>query len=150
MTRRVDYLVGEEDFGLMTATTFMEEDVIYFSKNSKAVQLAMAMTSGGFGSVPIVDQNKKLVGIVSEFDLLKALRKGKDLSAISAEDIMTDKPISVSQDAKVDEIMGVLEEKKLIRVPVLDKKGKLVGVVARRDILQGYIRSRGKVLPWWM
>ncbi len=147
--RRVDYMVGGEDFKKMSAAQFMQTDVYYYPKSATGDKLATAITMGGFGSVPIVDQEKKLVGIVSEFDLLKAIRSGRELEKVTAEEIMTANPISVTEDTLSDAIIQLLQEKKLIRVPVVDKAGALMGVVARRDILQGYLKSKESPPPWW-
>ena len=48
---------------------------------------------------------------------------------------------SMSAASRTQEIVRVLEEKHLIRLPVVDSEGKLVGIVARRDILQGYLKA---------
>lgn len=147
--RRIDYMLGGEDFKKMSAAHFMQTDVYYYSKSSTGEKLATAITMGGFGSVPIVDKGKKLVGIVSEFDLLKAIMNGGNLEKLTAEEIMTPNPVSVSEDTLSDEIIQALQEKHLIRVPVVDKEGALIGIVARRDILQGYLKSRESPPPWW-
>ncbi len=147
--RRVDYMVGGEDFKKMSAAHFMQTDVYYYPKNATGDKLATAITMGGFGSVPIVDQGKKLVGIVSEFDLLKAIMNGRELEKVTAEEIMTSNPISVFEDTPSDAVIQLLQEKHLIRVPVIDKNGTLIGLVARRDILQGYLKSKESPPPWW-
>lgn len=147
--RRVDYMLGGEDFNKMTAANFMQTDVYYYPKNSTGDKLATAITMGGFGSVPIVDKGKKLVGIVSEFDLLKAIMSGKNLEEVTAEQIMTAEPVSVRETTPSLEIIDLLQQKHLIRVPVVDGNGTLAGVVARRDILQGYLKSRETPPPWW-
>lgn len=147
--RRIDYMLGGEDFKNMTAAHFMQTDVYYYSKNSGGDKLATAITMGGFGSVPIVDKGKKLVGIVSEFDLLKAIMSGKELEKLTAEEIMTENPVSVTEETRSEEIIELLQEKHLIRVPVVGKEGVLIGIVARRDILQGYLKSRESPPPWW-
>ena len=147
--RRIDYMLGGEDFKNMTAAHFMQTDVYYYAKNSSGDKLATAITMGGFGSVPIVDKGKKLVGIVSEFDLLKAIMGGKDLEKLAAEDIMTNNPISVTEETRSESVIQLLQDKHLIRVPVVDKEGILIGIVARRDILQGYLKSRENPPPWW-
>jgi CBS domain-containing protein len=67
--------------------------------------------------------------------------EGKELSKITAGEIMTKGAITVTQDTKVMEIIHLLQGKHLIRVPVVDGEGKLVGIVARRDILVGYLRA---------
>ncbi|MFQ5579716.1 MAG: HPP family protein [Nitrospiria bacterium] len=147
--RQIDYMVGGEDFSKMLAAHFMQGDVYYYPGDATGDKLATAITIGGFGSVPIVDQGKKLIGIVSEFDLLEAILGGKDLEAITAEEIMTKAPISVLEFASSVDVITLLNEKHLIRVPVVDKKGVLVGILSRRDILQGYLKSREKGSPWW-
>ena len=152
--RRVDFMVGGENFETMTAAHLMRGDpygdLYYCSHQTKGQKIASMITMGGFGSIPVVDINedRKLVGIVSEFDLLKALMERKDLENIVAEEIMTKNPVCVSTETKADDIITILETKHLIRVPVTDKEGHLVGIVARRDVLQGYLKSKEK--PWWL
>ena len=129
-------------FGQLTVGTIMEKAVQSGTKEDGAKMLASYMMEG-FGSVPIVDGNSKLIGIVSEFDLLKALRKGKNLDEVLAGEIMTANPISVTQDTNVLTLMDVLQNNHLIRVPVVDSTGKLIGIVARRDLLRGYLQTTG-------
>jgi len=124
----------------MTVRQIMEPQVQFANKDSKAELLASYMMDG-FGSVPIVDSLGKLVGIVSEFDLLKALRKGGNLNEVVAADIMTANPISAIQNMDVPALIDLLQNNHLIRVPVVDGNGKLIGIVARRDVLRGYLQS---------
>jgi CBS domain-containing protein len=147
--RRIDYMVGGEDFSKMLAVHFMQSDVYYYPGSATGDKLATAITMGGFGSVPIVDKEKKLIGIVSEFDLLDAILNGKELEEITAAEIMTKDPISVLEFAASVDVIALLNKKHLIRVPVVDKKGLLLGILSRRDILQGYLKSREKTAPWW-
>lgn len=129
-------------FGQLTVGTIMEKSVQSGTKEDGAKMLASCMMEG-FGSVPIVDSNSKLVGIVSEFDLLKALRSGKNLEDVVAGDVMTANPVSVTQDTNVLTLMDVLQNNHLIRVPVVDSTGKLIGIVARRDLLRSYLHTAG-------
>ena len=130
----------ESKFGKLTVGAIMEKQVQSAEKDTKAELLASYMMEG-FGSVPIVDESNKLVGIVSEFDLLAVLRKGKLLQDVVAGEILTDNPISVTQDTDIVTLIDVLQNNHLIRVPVVDGSGKLIGIVARRDILRGYLQS---------
>jgi CBS domain-containing protein len=139
--RRVDYMIGPRDFATLKAEVFMEEVVSYYRAEDTGDRLAGVITEGGFGSVPILAGDGKVLGIVSEFDLLKAIMEGKELSKVTAGDIMTKGAISVTQDTPAMEIIQLLQSKHLIRVAVIDADGKLVGVVSRRDILLGYLRA---------
>lgn len=139
--RCVDYMVWSRDFKTLIAEQFMQDDVHAYRQEDDGETLAQAMTEGGFGSVPIVDQNRHLLGIVSEFDLLKALHEEKSLASVKAGDLMTPNPITVSPETPTMDILQLLEAKHLIRMPVVNEEGKLVGVVARRDVLQGYLNA---------
>jgi CBS domain-containing protein len=139
--RRVDYMIGPQDFAKLKAEQFMQDVVSYYQVEDTGDKLAGAITEGGFGSVPILAKDGKVLGIVSEFDLLKAIMEGKELSKVTAGEIMTKGAISVIQDTPATEIIHLLQSKHLIRVAVVDAEGKLVGIVARRDILLGYLRA---------
>ncbi len=146
--RQVDYLVGKHDFEKLEAYQFMQGSVSTCFQGTKAEMAAMAITTGHFGSLPVVDEGKRLVGIVSEFDLLRALRAGKDLDKVTVQEVMTPQPVSVQEGATADDLMKVLEENHFIRVPVVDDTNKVVGVVSRTDILQGYLYADVNEMPW--
>jgi CBS domain-containing protein len=130
----------DSKFGHLTVGAIMEKEVQSANKETEAEMLASFMMDG-FGSVPIIDGQNKLLGIVSEFDLLTALRKGKRLNEVTAGEIMTPNPLSVTHDTNVITLIDVLQNNHLIRVPVVDSGGKLIGIVARRDLLRGYLQS---------
>lgn len=130
----------ESKFGQLTVRMIMEKEVQSADKETVADMLASYMMEG-FGSVPIIDGNNKLLGIVSEFDLLTALRKGKKLNEVTAGEIMTANPVSVTQDTNVMTLIDVLQNNHLIRAPVVDSTGRLIGIVARRDLLRGYLQA---------
>ena len=65
-----------------------------------------------YSGLPVVDGGK-VVGVVTEFDLLNAVKEGKDLQQICADDIMTKDPICVEENTHVDEIIRIMTEQKL-------------------------------------
>jgi len=138
--RRVDYMSGARDFSTLKAEQFMQDVVSYYQAEDTGDRLAGAITEGGFGSVPILAKDGKVLGVVSEFDLLKVIMEGKELSKVTAGDIMTKGAITVTQETPALEIIQLLQSKHLIRVAVVDAEGRLVGIVSRRDILEGYVR----------
>lgn len=139
--RRVDFMVGTRDFKTLKAEQFMQDNVYSYHLDDSGETLAEVITEGGFGSVPVLDKDRRVIGIVSEFDLLKALMEDKPLSQVTAGDIMTPNPITVTPETPTMDIIRLLEEKHLIRMPVVNAEGKLVGIVARRDILLGYLKA---------
>ena len=139
--RRVDYMVGARDFKTLEAEQFMQDVVTYYHVEDTVDKLAGAMSEGGFGSVTILATDGKLVGIVSEYDLLKAIEAGKELAKVTAGEIMVKDPVTVSRNTPAMEIIRLLQERHFIRTPVVDADGKLVGVVSRRDLIQGFLRA---------
>ncbi len=140
--RRVDYIVGKRDFKTLKAEQFMQDNVFFYQPDDTGEKLANVMTEYGFGSVPVIDDHRHVIGIVSEFDLLKALMEERELSDVTASDLMTPNPITVTLETPAMDIIRLLEEKHLIRTPVVDEKGILRGMVARRDVLQGYLNAK--------
>lgn len=127
-------------FDTMMVAAFMERDVQYGLRSTKADVLASQMIEG-FGGMPIVDDDRRLVGIVTEFDLLDALDRGLLLSELTAQQIMTGFPISARKDMDAQRLIHLLKTNHLIRVPVVDQEDRLIGVVARRDILRSYLST---------
>jgi CBS domain-containing protein len=80
-----------------------------------------------------------LAGIVSEHDLLAAIDDGHELSRVTAADIMTGNPYSVRLETTLGTLVHVLRASDLVRVPVVDANNKLVGIIARRDLLRTYV-----------
>jgi CBS domain-containing protein len=134
-------MVGARDFKTLEAEQFMQDVVTSFRVEDTVDRLAGAMSEGGFGSVPILAKDGKLLGIVSEYDLLKAIEEGKEMTKVTAGEIMVKDPITVDRNTLAMEIIHLLQERHFIRTPVVDADGKLVGVVSRRDLIQGYLRA---------
>src|SRR5579884_1256974 len=138
--RRTDMMTGTTLLREMTALHLMERAVAFFKSETRCDALLSAMVNGNFGSVPIVDDAMRLIGIVSEYDLLDALFAGVDITNLSAEEIMQH-PYSVSLDCSAMEIGRFIQQNHFIRVPVVDRENRLVGMVARRDLLNGYLEE---------
>lgn len=132
----------QHDFQRLTVADVMETKVQSAHVRTKADVVASMMIEG-FGSMPVLDESRHLIGIVSEHDLLAALERGHKLSEVSAESVMTRNPYAVRPETDIATLIHVLRASDLIRVPVVDAEGKLIGVVARRDILRAYLNARG-------
>ena len=129
-----------KDFSAATVAQVMEKSVQFAHLQTKGDVIASLMIEG-FGAVPVVDDQKKLVGIVSEHDLLAAMDDGHKLDVIAAGDIMTHNPYSVRPETTLPTLVHVLRASDLVRVPVVDAKDKLVGIIARRDVLRTYLAT---------
>ena len=116
----------------------MSQQVIVAKENTNAEQISARLLAGEFNGVPVVDDNGAVVGIVTAIDILKAIQGGKKLNAMLARDIMTPNPSTIKRDTPLEEVIRILVEKEIVLVPVVedDNNNKLIGVVARLDILR--------------
>jgi CBS domain-containing protein len=117
----------------------MSPQVVVAKENTNAEQISTRLLAGEFNGVPVVNDNSSVVGIVTALDILKAIERGNEkLNTLVARDIMTPNPSVVKQDAAIDEVISIMVQKEIELVPVVedDNSKKLVGVVARLDILR--------------
>ena len=127
-----------KEFPSMTVKEVMETRVQSVHLRTKGDVIASLMIEG-FGAVPVIDKTRTLVGIVSEHDLLGAIDDGLKLGALTAGEVMTGNPYSVRPETDLGTLVHVLRASDLVRVPVVDAKDRLVGIIARRDVLRTYL-----------
>jgi CBS domain-containing protein len=114
----------------------MSPQVVIAKENTNAEQISSRLLAGEFNGVPVVDDNGAVIGIVTALDILRAIQGGKKLNTMLARDIMTPNPSVVKKDTSIEEVIRVLVEKEIVLVPVVEDDNKLIGVVARLDILR--------------
>jgi CBS domain-containing protein len=137
-TKKRDTKKPAKDIASITVKEVMEKQVQFARLNTRGDVIASFMVEG-FGAVPVVNDAKELAGIVSEHDLLAAIDDGHELGRITAGDVMTGNPYSVRLDTTLGTLVHVLRASDLVRVPVVDADDRLVGIIARRDVLRAYL-----------
>jgi CBS domain-containing protein len=116
----------------LTAKDIMTKRVVTVSPCTTVKELTELLAAKKISGVPVVDEQKRVIGIATEADVLA------HPGAKTVEEIMTKRVISVKPDTPVEEIPKLLARKKIKRVPVIDEKGKLVGIVSRADIVKAF------------
>jgi len=144
--RATEYFARGCDPNTLVVRQIMEDAVVTTSPASSAMGVAERLSEQSFGSLPVVDGDGTLRGLVTEFDLLKAVEQGKDLRAVSVSDIMTKDVVTTTEETPIMNLIHLLQERHLIRVPVV-KGHKLVGMVARRDVVFAYVKARAIYWP---
>lgn len=126
----------------------MTKPVFSASKDTPIKDITFELFYGFFSGMPIADSDGKVIGIVTEIDILNQIRDGKDIENLKASDIMTTNPITVDVNTPLTDVINIMIEKNVIRIPVT-KNGHLAGVIARRDILRYYFQpGHFSRLPW--
>jgi CBS domain-containing protein len=150
----------------MKARDVMVSPVIAVKPSTTVRELAKTLLEHRISAVPVVDERGKLVGIVSEGDLMHRAESGTEKQhswwlrsfmsndVLAAEyaraharkvaDIMTRNVITASPDTPLHEIAALLEKNAIKRVPIV-KDGELVGIVSRANLIQA-LASAGKEL----
>ena len=88
--------------------------------------------------MPVIDGNRQIVGVISEYDIIRAVELVEDGVPIDLNRIIqySHKVVSVSEDTHLTEVLRLFTEKKIRRLPVVNKKKQLVGIITRRDIMR--------------
>jgi CBS domain-containing protein len=98
-------------------------------------EVANLMVEADCGEIPVVDASNRLIGVVTDRDIVcRVVAKGKNPTAVTAEEIMTQPVVAVPADTTLDEVVAVMEENQIRRVPVVDGQGCVCGIIAQADV----------------
>ncbi|KUG05104.1 cbs domain protein sometimes clustered with yjee [hydrocarbon metagenome] len=151
----------------MRARDIMTHDVLVAKPNDSVEEVARILLENKISGIPVVDADRKVLGIISEKDLIikagelkvpfyitlfdsiifleNTMRFNNDLkkyTALKVKDAMTTKVVAVDEDEPVSNIVKLMQAKKVNRVPVL-RHEKLVGIITRNDILKAMVPNNG-------
>ena len=148
----------------MRAVDVMSRDVITVGPNTSVSEIAALFLRRRISGVPVVDGEGKLLGLVSEGDLVRRVETGTDarhswwLELLTedsaraasyvksrgrkASDVMTAKVVTALETTLLRDIAGLMERHGIKRVPIV-RDGKVVGIVSRANLIQG-LASRGE------
>ena len=105
--------------------------------NATVEKALLAITSARAGSCTIVDQNGKLKGIFTDGDLRRHLKQnGVSILAKSIEPFSTKKPVAIEEDKLAAEALQILRDRNIDELPVVDRKGRAVGLLDVQDLLK--------------
>lgn len=122
----------------MKAREVMNRRVTAATPRAIGRDLAQQLLSGMYSGLPVVDAHNHVLGVVTEFDLLKAVREGKTLETVTAAEIMGRPAVCVEEDEDIEMVIAKMTTHNFVRVPVV-RDGKLVGIISRADILSRMI-----------
>ena len=100
-------------------------------------EVAKMMSEHDCGSVPVVDghETRRPIGTITDRDIvLRAVAHDKNPLTMVAGEVMTDRPVTISESASFEEACKAMESAQIRRILVVDKKGACVGIVAQADI----------------
>jgi len=141
----------------MLVKDVMTKGVISISKYESVMYVADILSEKSISGLPVVDKENKVVGIITQADILSMVGVGREhtfkdlLKHMLGEplplrkmgdtvgDIMTSPALTIRPDANIAEAVKIMYERKIRRLTVVDEKGVLIGIVTRADILKAVI-----------
>ncbi len=152
----------------MRVSEIMTSPVVGIEPSASIADAARLMLNSHFSGLPVVTEDKRLVGVVTEGDFLRrgelgTTRKrprwlefltsaGKEAAEYvqthgrRVEEVMSTEPVTISSDASLEELVEVMTSANIKRVPVVDN-GRLVGIVARSDLMRAMLRAMPASTP---
>ena len=149
----------------MKVKEIMVKDVASISPETGADEALDLLEKMQISGLPVIDGNGKLVGMFTEKDILSYIlpsyiervgrfiyeenpkstkKKFKELSKIKVRQLMRKDVVTTTEDTTLCEVARVMLTQKARRIPVVDKSGKVVGIVARCDILKAFAKEAEK------
>ena len=119
-------------------------DVITIAPDATVQELAALISSRRIGAVVVSPDGKRMVGIVSERDVVKAIAaKGEAALRLTAADIMTKEVITATPRTTMDQAMEIMDAGYFRHLPVLDGD-ELIGILSVRDAVRAHIQSQAQ------
>ena len=94
------------------------------------------ITEARAGAASVIDKRKKLTGIFTDGDLRRHLETDGQLASRAVKDVMTKNPVTISKDRLASEALRILKEKRIDELPVVDPKGRPIGMLDVQDLLK--------------
>lgn len=119
----------------MRVRELMTHDVRSCRPHQTLNEAAQAMWEADCGAVPVVDDGRRVVGMLTDRDIcMAAYTQGKPLAAILVKSVMTKQVLSCRPDDELAAAERTMQQARVRRVPVVDGEGRLTGILALGDL----------------
>lgn len=145
----------------MKVKDIMTKEVVTVKEDDTVETAANILNDKGLSGLPVVDDDNLIKGIITEGDLMRRISKIDGPSYIEVlggifplesksdffdrlkksmgylvKDMMTKNLITISEEAELEDVATLMVKKKVKRIPVVDDKGRLIGIISRKDIME--------------
>lgn len=123
-----------------------KDRVVTFHTHDDISYVAQTFYKKNISGAPVVDLEDRPIGVVSELDIIESVKKSRIeklsqakglMEKTKVSEIMTKKVVTASPDASLTELADLMFKKDVNRIPIVDKNGKLLGLITRGDLLRG-------------
>jgi CBS domain-containing protein len=132
------------EIAMLCARDIMTKKVLTVKEDAKFTNVLKLLVENRITGVPVVSDDMRLLGMVTEKDILKSLWYNSNVKGSSAADLMSGEIISFDENDNLMKVFESLVESNFRRVPILSE-GKLAGIISRRDIIEFLSKKAGAV-----
>ncbi|HEX2933267.1 MAG TPA: CBS domain-containing protein [Candidatus Binatia bacterium] len=118
----------------------MTGKVVTLSPHHNFSDAANLMNDRYFRHCVVVDSQRKIVGVISDRDILRALARNPNSRSKSLDQIMTQNPITVKRNTPIIDAVSKIVSKRINCLPVIEDDGTVCGIVTSTDLLKSYQR----------
>ena len=123
----------------MKAQDIMSKNPATVTPSTRVRQAALVMKKEDVGVVPVVEEGangKRLVGVLTDRDIaIRLVADGKNPDECEVRELMSANPKTARADDDVAKVMDLMGREQVRRVPIVDERGSLVGIVAQADVV---------------
>jgi CBS domain-containing protein len=134
---------------MISAKDLMTQNPSCCTPESSLREVAKLMVNCDCGEIPVVksETDKSPIGVVTDRDITtRTVAHGKNPLECKASDVMSTPCITIGLEASLDDCAKLMEKHQIRRLPVVDKSGKLCGIVAQADLARCSERKTGEVV----
>lgn len=123
----------------------MNDEVIFIASSGTIAQAVDLMIKRRINGLPVVDTNRRVVGIITENDIIKKTdffnteHDPSDILQKTVTQVMTNNPITINPEAQLIQAQAIFAATNIKQIPVVSN-GELVGIIGRKDIIKGFLK----------
>ncbi|MET9390270.1 CBS domain-containing protein [Streptomyces sp. NPDC006624] len=122
----------------------MTRNVVQARRTTPFKEVVRLLDQHRISGLPVLDDDDKVLGVVSGTDLVRAQAQRADRdpsAAVTAADVMSSPAITVHPEQSVPDAARLMERRGVERLPVVDEEDRLIGIATRRDLLRVFLRT---------
>ena len=132
----------------MNVQAVMTENVKFAGSNATLADAARVMAENNCGAVPIIDSDKKVLGMITDRDICLAMAAGtRPASQISVEKVMSRRIFTCGPDDSLETALQTMRTRRVRRLPVIGEDGRLQGILSMDDVVVHTEGHLGKKIP---
>ena len=143
------YLVTMHDLLLGNSVHQQVEDLMFkpfcVRMNTQVIDAAFEMINSGQRVAPVINENDELIGIITDYDVMRCASQSELLKDVKIDKIMTKSPVTIDIDESIGKARSLMMKYNIGRLVVLDADGKPIGMVTEDDIVKKVFKPKTKM-----